>query len=97
MRRTGKNNNDKVFLENLGKAILQMILDCGYHSPYEFWQKKAQGHLSKTTLTYIINGKIDPKITTLEALARLLDTDIKCLLEKSEYTKHSTKASTKKR
>ncbi len=80
MRRSGKNNNDTIFLEKLGQSIQHEILKQGYNSTYDFWQKKAQGNLSKTTLTYIIKGKIDPKVTTLEALAKLLGVDIRELL-----------------
>lgn len=80
MRRSGKNNNDTIFLEKLGQSIQHEILKQGYKSTYDFWQKKAQGNLSKTTLTYIIKGKIDPKVTTLEALSRLLEIDIRELL-----------------
>ncbi len=95
LRRTGKNNSDKIFLEKLGESVQQEILNQGYKSAYDFWQKKAQGHLSKTTLTYLIRGHIDPKVTTLGALARLLGVDIRELLKAA--TSEPTSSTKKKK
>jgi len=72
LKRTGKNKGDKTYLKRLGLRISLEIEAQGFSSPYDFWIKRAEGKISRTTLNYILNGKIDAKITTLKAIAKLL-------------------------
>jgi hypothetical protein len=81
LKRSGKGQSDERYLKELGAHIAKEISKKGYVSPYDFWIKKAEGQFSRTTLTYILNGRIDPKVTTLRAIARLLKMEPKALLD----------------
>ena len=84
MKRAGKSKSDEIFLKKIGQRIGEIITQKGYDSPYDFWIKKADGQFSRQTLNYILTGKMDPKLTTLRAIARLLKVDLKTLLAPAE-------------
>lgn len=74
LKRTRK-DKDALWLEALGKHINKLIIDRGYKSPYEFWIHALGDEVSRASLNYILNGQVDPKITTLKKLAESLDLD----------------------
>ncbi len=73
MQRIGKSKGDERWLKALGKHVGKLIEQKGYRSPYEFWIEKAGDQISRAALNYILNGKKDPKATTLRTLATLLE------------------------
>ena len=76
MKRAGKTNADELFLKKVGHRVGEIIRQKGYDSPYDFWIQKADGQFSRQTLNYILTGKMDPKLTTLRAIAMLLKVDV---------------------
>lgn len=72
MRRNGKLKEDREWLVRLGKQIEDLIRKRGYKSPYDFWINQAGDDISRSTLNYILKGRVDPKATTLRVLAKLL-------------------------
>ncbi len=81
MRRAGKTKEDVVYLKTLGRHLSHLIQKMGYKSPYDFWINAADGEFSRMTLNHILNGRMDPKLTTLRAIARLLKVDVKDLFD----------------
>lgn len=73
-QRRGK-TDDKYFLA-LGKKVEASILKKGYRSPYAFWLEHGDDGLSRANLNYIINGKSDPKISTLRRICEGLEIDL---------------------
>ena len=73
-QRRGK-SDDKYFLA-LGKKIEALILKKGYKSPYAFWLDHGEEGLSRANLNYIINGKTDPKLSTLRRICEGLEIEL---------------------
>lgn len=65
----------------LGKRISALIYAKGYSSPYSFWLEHGDDGLSRSSLNYILNGKSDPKLSTLRRIAEGLDIDVYELLK----------------
>jgi hypothetical protein len=84
LKRSGKSKSDEVFLKGVGRRIGEVIVEKGYDSPYDFWIKKADGQFSRQTLNYILTGRMDPKLTTLRAVAHLLKVDLTAFLTSSD-------------
>ena len=95
MQRIGKNRGDDQFLKKLGLRISHEIRQCGYKSAYQFWIEKADGQFSRTTLTYILSGRMDAKITTLRVIARLLKTDVSAFFDFTEKESDNNKLNKK--
>jgi transcriptional regulator with XRE-family HTH domain len=78
-KRRGK-SDEKIFSE-LGKRVAALIKEKGYKSPYVFWLEHGDEGLSRSNLNYILNGKSDPKLSTLRRIAEGLEIDISELLK----------------
>ena len=76
MKNTGKSKADDLWLQRLGKKIQELIRAKGYASPYELWIEKGDEKISRSTINYIINGKIDPKVSTLRIVAKMLNVEL---------------------
>ena len=81
MRNIGKSSKDEKWLKAFGAHISQLIEKKGYSSPYDFWIKKGDEMISRATLNYIIQGKSDPKLSTLRILARMLRVNVRELFD----------------
>ncbi len=81
MRRISKKSGDQKWLKALGKNIELLIKGKGYQSVYDFWIQKAGDHLSRASLNYIVSGSVDPKVSTLRQIAKLLNISMKKLFE----------------
>lgn len=78
-KRRGKADN-KYFLA-LGKRVEALILKKGYKSPYAFWLENGEDGLSRSNLNNLINGKGDPKLSTLRKISEGLEIDLPELLK----------------
>jgi hypothetical protein len=76
MKRVGKKKSDELYLVAFGKNLERLIKKAGYKSSYEFWIERAGDELSRSALNYILAGATDAKLSTLRAIAKMLDTDI---------------------
>jgi hypothetical protein len=80
LRRVGKSKKDQALLAEIGQNVASLIEKKGYKSPYDFWIKKGEGEFSRAALAHIIAGRMDAKITTISALARLLNVSLNEIL-----------------
>jgi hypothetical protein len=76
VRKKTKASHHEKFKIVLGKRIATLILEKGYKSPYEFWLEHGGDGLSRSNLNYILNGKGDPKITTLKIISEGLGIEL---------------------
>ena len=76
MERKRKGNSDNKFFAALGKKVASLITEKGYKSPYAFWLEHGEEGLSRSNLNYVLNGKSDPKVSTLRRIAEGLDVDM---------------------
>ena len=67
-----RTKNEINWLSSLGSHIEKLIEKEGYSSPYEFWINADIG-ISRTTLNYILRGKVDVKVCTLRKIALALN------------------------
>jgi transcriptional regulator with XRE-family HTH domain len=72
LRRVNESKADRDWRKKLGQHVLHLIKKQGFKSPYDFWINRAGDEISRAALNYIVNGKSDPKATTLRALAKIL-------------------------
>lgn len=75
-----KENVDR-FAKALGKRLAKLIAQKGYKSPYGFWLEHGDEGLSRSNLNYILNGKGDPKLSTLRRIAEGLEVSLSELLK----------------
>lgn len=80
MKKSNASAADDKWLEALGGHIQTLISKKGYKSPYEFWVQEIGDEVSRSTLNYILNGKVDVKITTLRKIAGALGVSVKDML-----------------
>ena len=66
-------------IDKIGEKVHQAILNAGYESLYDY-RINCDDALPKSTLSDIVNGKSDPKISTLLQIARTLKIDVEELL-----------------
>lgn len=78
-KRRGK--TDERYFSALGKRVELLISKKGYKSPYAFWLEHGEDGLSRSNLNYLINGKSDPKISTLRRIAEGLEIELSELLK----------------
>ena len=76
LQRKRKGNADDKFFTALGKRVSNLITEKGYKSPYAFWLEHGEEGLSRANLNYLLNGKTDPKVSTLRRIAEGLDVDL---------------------
>jgi transcriptional regulator with XRE-family HTH domain len=72
LAKSARTKENEHFLQELGRRVERLILEKGYRSPYDFWINEVDGEFSRATLNYLIRGEMDPKATTLRAVAKLL-------------------------
>ncbi len=77
MKKGNRSKEDEKWLRTLGEHLQKMIRERGYKSPYEFWVQVAGDDISRATLNYILNGRVDVKATTLRKIASLLEIEPK--------------------
>lgn len=73
MARRKLSTNDTLWLNALGDHLRQKILQRGYKSPYEFWIQSLGDEVSRASLNYILNGRVDVRATTLKRIADALE------------------------
>ncbi len=76
MEKNKKQLSDQKYCIALGKKISLLIKEKGYKSPYAFWLENGEDGLSRSNLNYIINGKTDPKLSTLRKIADGLEVEL---------------------
>ena len=76
MKRTNE-QWQKAFAKRL-KAIIE---EKGYTSAYEFWLQECGEDVSRSNLDNILNGRVDPKISTLRKLANGLGMTLQDFLD----------------
>lgn len=81
MRRANRSKDDEKWLAALGVRLGKLIEQKGYKSVYDFWIQAVGDEVSRASLNYILNGKVDVKISTLRKLADGLEIDLKTLLD----------------
>ncbi|MGZ3693639.1 MAG: hypothetical protein ACXVBE_08630 [Bdellovibrionota bacterium] len=69
MRKTSRSKEDQKWLEAVGRRLQKAILAQGYASPYVFWVEELGDEISRSTLHYILEGKVDAKGTTYKKIA----------------------------
>lgn len=78
-KRRGK-TDDKYFVA-LGKRVSKLIEEKGYKSPYSFWLENGDDGLSRSNLNYLLNGRSDPRLSTLRRVAEGLEIELAELLK----------------
>lgn len=81
MEKVARSKKDETWLKTLGKRVEDLIKEKGYKSPYDFWINEVDGEFSRSSLNYLISGRIDPKATTLRDVANLLGVKIEDLFD----------------
>ena len=76
VERQRRGKADERYFVALGKRVESLILKKGYRSPYAFWLEHGDEGLSRSNLNYLINGKSDPKLSTLRRIAEGLEIEI---------------------
>lgn len=76
-----RNKGDEKYFIALGKRVADLIEKKGYRSPYAFWLEHGDDGLSRSSLNYLINGRIDPKLSTLRRVAEGLGIKVEDLLK----------------
>lgn len=76
-----KNKRRKKQSFSVGENIKRLIKQNGYTSIDDFWSQKAQSHVSRSALHYIVNGDRDPRLSTLQRIAKLLDVEVGQLIK----------------
>ncbi len=76
VERKRKGYTDDKYFAALGKRVSILIAEKGYKSPYAFWLEHGDDGLSRANLNYLLNGKTDPKISTLRRIAEGLEIDL---------------------
>ena len=56
--------------------MAELIIARGYSSPYDLWIEKGDEMISRSTLNYVLQGKNDPKATTLRLISKMLNVNI---------------------
>lgn len=79
MERKRRDRPDEKYIVALGKRIAELMDSKGYSSPYEFWLEHGDDGISRSNLNYILNGKSDPKISSLRRIAKALDVELEDL------------------
>lgn len=75
---------DEQWQKAFGKHLKSLIKSQGYHSAYEFWIQESGEHMSRANLDNILNGRVDPKISTLRKLAESLGISLNALIDFKE-------------
>lgn len=81
MARQRRGTLDDKYVKALGKRVSELIEKKGYKSPYSFWLENGDEGLSRSNLNYLINGKSDPKLSTLRRVAEGLEIELTDLLK----------------
>jgi transcriptional regulator with XRE-family HTH domain len=76
-----KSKSNAVWQVALGQHLERLILSKGYDSVYDFWVQEIGEDISRSTLSYIVNAKVDAKATTLKKIADALGVKPKELLD----------------
>ena len=79
----GKNfsKKEKELFARVGNNIKEIILSKGYMSPYDFWIEHGEDEFSRSNLNYLLNGRTDPKLSTLMRLSKILGVEISDFLK----------------
>lgn len=72
---------DELWQKGFAKRLRQLIHQKGYVSAYDFWVQECGEEISRANLDNILNGRVDPKISTIRKLARGLKISLAELLE----------------
>ena len=81
MRKVNRSKEDEKWLKGLGSNIEKLIKQKGYDSPYNFWIEAVGDDISRSALNYILNGRVDVKVTTIRKLANALGVEPAQLLK----------------
>tara|TARA_B100001971_G_C18267180_1_gene594351 strand:- start:1954 stop:2226 length:273 start_codon:yes stop_codon:yes gene_type:complete len=65
----------------LSEHIKSHIFDRGYVSEYDFWIQECGEEISRANLNNILNGKVDPKSSTLRKIAESLGITMSTLVK----------------
>lgn len=84
MSRKRRGTADDKYFKSLGKRVAKLIEEKGYKSPYSFWLEHGEEGLSRSNLNYLLNGRSDPKISTLRRIAEGLDVELADLLKETK-------------
>lgn len=74
-------NSDKLFYERLGKRLGKIILEKGGYSSLDAFYLEHHEKIAKPTLYHLVDGKRDPKFSTLRRLAEALDMTVEELIK----------------
>ncbi|MBY0517507.1 MAG: helix-turn-helix transcriptional regulator [Bacteriovoracaceae bacterium] len=72
---------DEQWQKAFAKRLRTIIEEKGYTSAYEFWLQECGEDISRSNLDNILNGRVDPKISTLQKLAISLGMTLQELLD----------------
>ena len=81
MERKRRGRADEKLFVALGKRVADLIREKGYKSPYAFWLEHGDDGLSRANLNYLLNGRSDPKLSTLYRIAEGLEIDLSVLMK----------------
>jgi transcriptional regulator with XRE-family HTH domain len=80
LKRQRRGETDNKFFMALGKRINTLIVAKGYKSAYAFWLENGEEGLSRSNLNYLLNGRCDPKLSTLIRVAEGLEVELSEIL-----------------
>lgn len=71
---------DEIWQKAFSKRLRTLITSKGYTSAYDFWIQECGDSISRSNLDNMLNGKVDPKISTLRKLAKNLNITLQELI-----------------
>lgn len=72
---------DEQWQKAFAKRLKALVEKKGYTSAYEFWLQECGEDISRSNLDNMLNGRVDPKISTLRKLANNLGMTLQELLD----------------
>lgn len=75
------NKADEQWQKSLARHLKSLIKAKGYKSAYDFWIQECGDSISRANLDNLLNGRVDPKISTLRRLAESLNVSLGSLIE----------------
>ncbi|MBC76036.1 MAG: hypothetical protein CME64_08460 [Halobacteriovoraceae bacterium] len=73
--------HDHHWQKKLASHLKSHIYDKGYCSEYDFWIQECGDDISRANLNNILNGKVDPRVSTLKKLANNLGMTLSSLVK----------------
>lgn len=73
-------SSDKLFYDKLGKRLSKLILEKGGYKSLDAFALEHHDKIAKPTLYHLVDGKRDPKLSTLRRLSEALGMTVEELI-----------------